>query len=180
MRQLFNLLHLKTTLNWIWTLIWFLLCITINQSKAISATNRAVIIFGNVIVMPSVDSDKGSDRFRKLYPLVDEEKTPLPHGWNPKDKGQFIGISQNGRRVSYRGGLLLFSLMFMFPVFLISKFIFRSRKDTQRCFRCSNWFSNTGCLRIILFWNSRNKQRTWWVICKDSINRRSIMLLFEF
>lgn len=63
-------------------------------------------VIGNVIIMPTVDSDsKGNDRIRKLYPLVDEEKTPLPRGWNPKDKGQFIGISQNGRRVSYRGGL---------------------------------------------------------------------------
>ena len=70
----------------------------------------SVIVFDNVVVMPSVDSDKGNDRIRKLYPLVDEDKTPLPRGWNPKDKGPYIGISQNGRRVSYRGGSLLLFL----------------------------------------------------------------------
>ncbi|XP_078544114.1 ran-binding protein 9 isoform X1 [Lissotriton helveticus] len=42
-------------------------------------------------------------RLRRLYPAVDEQETPLPRAWSPKDKFSYIGLSQNNLRVHYRG-----------------------------------------------------------------------------
>lgn len=43
------------------------------------------------------------DRLKLLYPMVNEEETPLPRAWNPKDKYNYIGLSQNNLRVHYKG-----------------------------------------------------------------------------
>ena len=43
------------------------------------------------------------DRFKILYPAVNEEQTSLPRSWSPKDKYNFIGLSQNNLRVHYKG-----------------------------------------------------------------------------
>lgn len=43
------------------------------------------------------------DRFKYLYPSVDEGKTPLPRSWSPKHKYTYIGLSQNNLRVHYKG-----------------------------------------------------------------------------
>ena len=43
------------------------------------------------------------DRLKILYPTVNEEETPLPRSWSPKDKYNFIGLSQNNSRVHYKG-----------------------------------------------------------------------------
>uniref|UniRef100_A0A646QHE9 Ran-binding protein n=1 Tax=Hemiscolopendra marginata TaxID=943146 RepID=A0A646QHE9_9MYRI len=43
------------------------------------------------------------DRLKLLYPMVNEEETPLPRSWSPKDKYNFIGLSQNNLRVHYKG-----------------------------------------------------------------------------
>ncbi|XP_050396558.1 ran-binding protein 9 isoform X1 [Patella vulgata] len=43
------------------------------------------------------------DRLKRLYPAVREEETPLPRSWSPKDKYNFIGLSQNNLRVHYKG-----------------------------------------------------------------------------
>jgi len=43
------------------------------------------------------------DPLKTLYPLVNENETPLPRCWNSKDKYNFIGLSQNNLRVHYRG-----------------------------------------------------------------------------
>lgn len=43
------------------------------------------------------------DRLKKLYPAVNEEKTPLPRAWSPKEKYNLIGLSQNNLRVHYKG-----------------------------------------------------------------------------
>lgn len=43
------------------------------------------------------------DRLKLLYPMVDEEKTPLPRSWSTKDKYSYIGLSQNNLRVHYKG-----------------------------------------------------------------------------
>uniref|UniRef100_A0A8B9ZGH7 RAN binding protein 9 n=1 Tax=Anas platyrhynchos TaxID=8839 RepID=A0A8B9ZGH7_ANAPL len=42
-------------------------------------------------------------RLRRLYPAVDEQETPLPRSWSPKDKFSYIGLSQNNLRVHYKG-----------------------------------------------------------------------------
>uniref|UniRef100_A0A671L6F8 Ran-binding protein 9-like n=1 Tax=Sinocyclocheilus anshuiensis TaxID=1608454 RepID=A0A671L6F8_9TELE len=39
----------------------------------------------------------------RLYPAVNEEETPLPRSWSPKDKFSYIGLSQNNLRVHYKG-----------------------------------------------------------------------------
>lgn len=54
------------------------------------------------------DSDSGQrsgpqDRLKILYPVVNEEETPLPRSWSPKDKFSYIGLSQNNLRVHYKG-----------------------------------------------------------------------------
>ena len=43
------------------------------------------------------------DRLKILYPHVNEDETPLPRSWSPKDKYNFIGLSQNNLRVHYKG-----------------------------------------------------------------------------
>lgn len=43
------------------------------------------------------------DRLKLLYPMVNEEETPLPRSWSPKDKFNYIGLSQNNLRVHYKG-----------------------------------------------------------------------------
>lgn len=42
-------------------------------------------------------------RLKRLYPAVNENKTPLPRKWNSKDKYDFIGLSQDNLKVTYRG-----------------------------------------------------------------------------
>uniref|UniRef100_A0A671L5V1 Ran-binding protein 9-like n=1 Tax=Sinocyclocheilus anshuiensis TaxID=1608454 RepID=A0A671L5V1_9TELE len=44
-----------------------------------------------------------NQRLRRLYPAVNEEETPLPRSWSPKDKFSYIGLSQNNLRVHYKG-----------------------------------------------------------------------------
>lgn len=43
------------------------------------------------------------DRLKRLYPAVNEEKTPLPRAWSPKEKYGYIGLSQGNLRVHYKG-----------------------------------------------------------------------------
>ncbi|XP_012233599.1 ran-binding protein 9 isoform X2 [Linepithema humile] len=42
------------------------------------------------------------DRLKLLYPMVNEEETPLPRAWSAKDKYTYIGLSQNNLRVHYK------------------------------------------------------------------------------
>ncbi|KAJ8677088.1 hypothetical protein QAD02_012875 [Eretmocerus hayati] len=42
------------------------------------------------------------DRIKTLYPMVDEDLTPLPRAWSSKDKYNYIGLSQNNLRVHYK------------------------------------------------------------------------------
>lgn len=44
-----------------------------------------------------------SQRLRRLYPAVNENESPLPRSWSPKDKFSYIGLSQNNLRVHYKG-----------------------------------------------------------------------------
>ncbi|XP_053283308.1 ran-binding protein 10 isoform X2 [Pleuronectes platessa] len=44
-----------------------------------------------------------TERLKRLYPAVNEEETPLPRSWSPKDKYSYIGLSQNNLRVHYKG-----------------------------------------------------------------------------
>lgn len=43
------------------------------------------------------------DRFKQLYPNVNEEETPLPRFWSTQDKCNTIGLTQNNLRVHYKG-----------------------------------------------------------------------------
>jgi hypothetical protein len=43
------------------------------------------------------------ERLKILYPMVNEEDTPLPRCWSVKDKFNYIGLSQNYLRVIYKG-----------------------------------------------------------------------------
>nr|CAI5849052.1 unnamed protein product [Callosobruchus analis] len=66
--------------------------------------DMAAVSSGRNCVMDSqVDRQNGSvDRLKKLYPAVNEEKTPLPRAWSPKEKYSYIGLSQNNLRVHYK------------------------------------------------------------------------------
>uniref|UniRef100_A0A8C1RQM1 RAN binding protein 9 n=1 Tax=Cyprinus carpio TaxID=7962 RepID=A0A8C1RQM1_CYPCA len=44
-----------------------------------------------------------NQRLKRLYPAVNEQETPLPRSWSPKDKFSYIGLSQNNLRVHYKG-----------------------------------------------------------------------------
>ncbi|XP_053305700.1 ran-binding protein 10 isoform X2 [Spea bombifrons] len=44
-----------------------------------------------------------SERLKRLYPAVNEDDTPLPRSWSPRDKYNYIGLSQNNLRVHYKG-----------------------------------------------------------------------------
>ncbi|XP_034541679.1 ran-binding protein 10 [Notolabrus celidotus] len=44
-----------------------------------------------------------NERLKRIYPAVNEEETPLPRSWSPKDKYSYIGLSQNNLRVHYKG-----------------------------------------------------------------------------
>lgn len=48
------------------------------------------------------------DRLKRLYPAVNEEKTPLPRAWSAKEKYNYIGLSQNNLRVHYKGKIAFF------------------------------------------------------------------------
>jgi len=43
------------------------------------------------------------ERLKLLYPMVNEEETPLPRCWSTKDKYNYIGLSQSNLRVHYKG-----------------------------------------------------------------------------
>jgi len=49
---------------------------------------------------PSLTQD---ERLKLLYPMVNEEETPLPRCWSTKDKYNYIGLSQSNLRVHYKG-----------------------------------------------------------------------------
>uniref|UniRef100_A0A8B9F0R7 Uncharacterized protein n=1 Tax=Amazona collaria TaxID=241587 RepID=A0A8B9F0R7_9PSIT len=51
----------------------------------------------------SRDEKELKRRLKRLYPAVDEQETPLPRSWSPKDKFSYIGLSQNNLRVHYKG-----------------------------------------------------------------------------
>ncbi|KAK3589290.1 hypothetical protein CHS0354_026941 [Potamilus streckersoni] len=51
----------------------------------------------------SSSSNDPDDRLKRLYPAVNEEETPLPRSWSPKDKYNYIGLSHNNLRVHYKG-----------------------------------------------------------------------------
>ncbi|KAF5292383.1 hypothetical protein FQA39_LY03417 [Lamprigera yunnana] len=53
---------------------------------------------------PSFETQNGAvDRLKRLYPAVNEEKSPLPRAWSAKEKYNYIGLSQNNLRVHYKG-----------------------------------------------------------------------------
>ena len=49
------------------------------------------------------DETEINTRLKELYPSVNESKTPLPRKWNPKDKYNYISLSQDNLRVVYKG-----------------------------------------------------------------------------
>ena len=50
-------------------------------------------------------SETADERLKRIYSMVNEKETPLPRSWSPKDKYNFIGLSQNNLRVHYKGWL---------------------------------------------------------------------------
>lgn len=57
---------------------------------------------GAVLLWPPVEQEL-SRRLHRLYPVVNQEETPLPRSWSLKDKCNYIGLSQDNLRVHYKG-----------------------------------------------------------------------------
>lgn len=45
-----------------------------------------------------------SERLKSLYPKVNVTETPLTTSWNPREKYNYLGLSNNNLRVHYKGG----------------------------------------------------------------------------
>ncbi|KAM4643412.1 ran-binding protein 10-like isoform 3-T3 [Amazona ochrocephala] len=59
---------------------------------------------GGGAVLSRLPMEPGLSRhFRRLYPVVNQEETPLPRSWSLKDKCNYIGLSQDNLRVHYKG-----------------------------------------------------------------------------
>lgn len=63
----------------------------------------AAISYGRSVGDNSGPQNVTVDRLKYLYPMVNEDETPLPRSWSPKDKYSYIGLSQNNLRVHYKG-----------------------------------------------------------------------------
>uniref|UniRef100_A0A8C1M828 Ran-binding protein 9-like n=1 Tax=Cyprinus carpio TaxID=7962 RepID=A0A8C1M828_CYPCA len=61
----------------------------------------SVVVHGDLAL--SEQEKELNQRLRSLYPAVNEQETPLPRSWSPKDKFSYIGLSQNNLRVHYKG-----------------------------------------------------------------------------
>lgn len=55
------------------------------------------------ISVKNLSHNHAIDRLKLLYPMVNEDETPLPRSWSQKDKYNYIGLSQNNLRVHYKG-----------------------------------------------------------------------------
>ncbi|KRT81847.1 hypothetical protein AMK59_4969, partial [Oryctes borbonicus] len=65
----------------------------------------AAVSSGRSVMDPQRETGKRmtiDERFKILYPNVDEEKTPLSRCWSTKDRYHYIGLSQNNLRVHYK------------------------------------------------------------------------------
>lgn len=61
----------------------------------------SVVVHGDPVL--NEQEKELNQRLRRLYPAVNENETPLPRSWSPKDKFSYIGLSQNNLRVHYKG-----------------------------------------------------------------------------
>lgn len=61
----------------------------------------SVVVHGDPIL--NEQEKELNQRLRRLYPAINENETPLPRSWSPKDKFSYIGLSQNNLRVHYKG-----------------------------------------------------------------------------
>lgn len=97
---------------------WLPKCWAAHERCATSLQSRTKQRVGQWMTMMAATSDERSvmepartnssqsqpvDRLKLLYPMVNEEETPLPRSWSPKDKYNYIGLSQNNLRVHYKG-----------------------------------------------------------------------------
>lgn len=55
------------------------------------------------------------DPIKLLYPVVNEDETPLPRCWSNRDKYNYIGLSTNNLRVYYKGKKIC---VFSFSLFI--------------------------------------------------------------
>ena len=46
-----------------------------------------------------------SERLKTFYPKVNVAETPLTTSWNPREKFNYLGLSNNNLRVHYKGGM---------------------------------------------------------------------------
>lgn len=76
------------------------------QMTMMAATSdevTAMEIRDTLLARTNTGQSQPVDRLKLLYPMVNEEETPLPRSWSTKDKYNYIGLSQNNLRVHYKG-----------------------------------------------------------------------------
>lgn len=77
----------------------------------------AAVSSGRSVMDPQLETQNGAvDRLKRLYPAVNEDKSPLPRAWSPKEKYNYIGLSQNNLRVHYKGKKNFQGLWFMLRI----------------------------------------------------------------
>uniref|UniRef100_A0A8C5C6T9 RAN binding protein 10 n=1 Tax=Gadus morhua TaxID=8049 RepID=A0A8C5C6T9_GADMO len=72
-----------------------------NQKQGKSINSKGSLLLGDPTF--NYQEHELNERLKRLYPAVNEEETPLPRSWSPKDKYSYIGLSQNNLRVHYKG-----------------------------------------------------------------------------
>lgn len=79
-------------------------CRASSSNEGKGSLEMAAVSSGRSVMDPNFETQNGLvDRLKALYPAVNEEKTPLPRAWSPKEKYNYIGLSQNNLRVHYKG-----------------------------------------------------------------------------
>lgn len=76
----------------------------VTQSKSKMAEAVVGVSHGGDAALPCPPEEQElTRRLHRLYPAVNLEETPLPRSWSPKDKYNYIGLSQGNLRVHYKG-----------------------------------------------------------------------------
>ena len=104
------------------------------RKKMAGMTRRSSL--GNSQIHKTQDS---LDRLRRLYPAVIDPENTLPRSWSPKDKHNFIGLTQNDLRVHYKGNVrCCLGLTFQRrPLRIISSLLFLRELKRQK-----GWFDS--------------------------------------
>ena len=104
------------------------------------------------------------ERLKILYPMVNEDETPLPRCWSFKDKFNYIGLSQVNMPY-FKGPKRLKTNFSVLPFFseLFTCIIQRLRQNSQRCLISACNTLHSSFLWPLLLRGQNHLQRPGWV-----------------